>query len=309
MRRDGAGVVEGRLLFPTPPTEYIPVGEQAKRATAAADPGSMPQQRNVYFASLPNAFTDDDLHMLASAGGAVTSVRFIPAAHNGSHFTCRGYGFVMYADAATAAAAVTRLHGTYIDGRRIQVRLARLTDADAKAQAQPLASQHHHQIPAQGPVPTYEQTMRSIHPARRCEQALPHASPLQPMMTGMTAGMQPPPVDRFASMMASPPPPHAQPVQSYCLSASSTMEMMPPRQQPAWIAPHDPVQVPHMQSFFNTTIPTTMAPPPQPSFLVHHMLPPQHEQAAIQWALQSPVAAPAPAPVVYYILVPQQQQP
>jgi hypothetical protein len=79
------------------------------------------QNRNVYVASLPLHFDDQQLHNLFSPYGRIISARIMRAKK--SHLS-KGYGFVMYREASAAEQAIQALHGSVISGARIQVRWA-----------------------------------------------------------------------------------------------------------------------------------------------------------------------------------------
>ncbi|KPI83347.1 RNA-binding protein 5-like protein [Leptomonas seymouri] len=79
------------------------------------------QNRNVYIASLPLYFDDQQLHNLFSPYGRIISARIMRAKK--SHLS-KGYGFVMYREARAAEQAIKALHGCVVGGLRIQVRWA-----------------------------------------------------------------------------------------------------------------------------------------------------------------------------------------
>nr|CCC95778.1 unnamed protein product [Trypanosoma congolense IL3000] len=76
---------------------------------------------NVYVASLPLHFDDDQLFALFSPYGRITSARIMRS--KGARQS-RGYGFVLYKDPSSAELAISSLLGCVIDGSRIQVRMA-----------------------------------------------------------------------------------------------------------------------------------------------------------------------------------------
>jgi RNA recognition motif-containing protein len=78
---------------------------------------------NVYIASLPTTFTDQQLHDLLAPFGRITSARVMCDPKTGQ---CKGYGFVLFENDKSAAAAIQGLSGHAIEGHRIQVRLAHL---------------------------------------------------------------------------------------------------------------------------------------------------------------------------------------
>ncbi|KPA77429.1 RNA-binding protein 5-like protein [Leptomonas pyrrhocoris] len=79
------------------------------------------QNRNVYVASLPMNFDDQELHNLFSPYGRIISARIMRAKK--SHLS-KGYGFVMYREVSAAEQAIQGLHGRVVGGSRIQVRWA-----------------------------------------------------------------------------------------------------------------------------------------------------------------------------------------
>lgn len=86
--------------------------------TGAGDAG---QTRNVYVASLPSHFDDQQLHNLFSPYGRIISARIMRAKK--SHLS-KGYGFVMFREASAAEQAIQAVHGSVIEGSLVQVRWA-----------------------------------------------------------------------------------------------------------------------------------------------------------------------------------------
>jgi hypothetical protein len=86
-------------------------------------------QRNVYIASLPRSFTDDELCGLCSPYGAVESSRIFNQAAPGGGDALgdegRTYGFVVFCDGRSAQLAIEALAGHVLAGQRIQVRFAK----------------------------------------------------------------------------------------------------------------------------------------------------------------------------------------
>ncbi|RHW68265.1 RNA-binding protein [Trypanosoma brucei equiperdum] len=76
---------------------------------------------NVYVASLPLDFDDDQLFDLFSPYGRISSARIMRS--KGARQS-RGYGFVLFRHASSAEKAIDSLVGYVIGGSRIQVRLA-----------------------------------------------------------------------------------------------------------------------------------------------------------------------------------------
>jgi hypothetical protein len=82
----------------------------------------------LFVGGLSSATSTDRLRDVFAAVGPVTSVTVITDAATGQS---RGYGFVEMATAAAAEAAVARLNGSELDGRRLRVELARSTPPGA----------------------------------------------------------------------------------------------------------------------------------------------------------------------------------
>ncbi|RNC42400.1 RNA-binding protein 5 [Trypanosoma cruzi] len=77
--------------------------------------------RNVYVASLPLDFDDQQLFDLFAQYGPISSARIMRK--KGTRES-KGYGFILYKNVASAALAISSLSGGIIGGSRIQVRLA-----------------------------------------------------------------------------------------------------------------------------------------------------------------------------------------
>jgi hypothetical protein len=82
----------------------------------------------LFVGGLSSATSSDRLREVFAAVGPVTSVTVITDAATGQS---RGYAFVEMATAAAAEAAVARLNGSELDGRRLRVELARSTPPGA----------------------------------------------------------------------------------------------------------------------------------------------------------------------------------
>jgi RNA recognition motif-containing protein len=76
----------------------------------------------LFVGSLPWSVDDAQLEEMFSAHGEVVSARVITDRDTGRS---RGFGFVEFADDATAAAAMEALDGSMIDGRNISVSIAK----------------------------------------------------------------------------------------------------------------------------------------------------------------------------------------
>ncbi len=76
----------------------------------------------LFVGSLPWSVDDAQLGELFAAHGEVTSARVITDRDTGRS---RGFGFVEYADEATANAAMEAMDGQMVEGRAITVSIAR----------------------------------------------------------------------------------------------------------------------------------------------------------------------------------------
>lgn len=77
---------------------------------------------NLFIGSLAYATTDDSLKAFFETIGEVTSARVVTDRETGRS---RGFGFVEFADEANNQTAVDQLNGKELDGRAINVSLAR----------------------------------------------------------------------------------------------------------------------------------------------------------------------------------------
>ncbi|KAG8345660.1 putative RNA recognition motif (a k a RRM RBD or RNP domain) [Trypanosoma vivax] len=76
---------------------------------------------NVYVASLPPDFDDEQLFNLFAPYGRICSARIMRS--KGARQS-RGYGFVLYKDPRSAEMAISSLVGCVVQGNKIQVRMA-----------------------------------------------------------------------------------------------------------------------------------------------------------------------------------------
>jgi len=76
----------------------------------------------LFVGSLPWSVDDAQLAELFSEHGSVVSARVITDRDTGRS---RGFGFVEFADEATAAAAMQALDGAMVEGRNISVSIAK----------------------------------------------------------------------------------------------------------------------------------------------------------------------------------------
>lgn len=88
----------------------------------ASDPAARAYDSNLYVASLPEWFTDADLHELFKRFGPIVSAKVM--CHKGTHH-CKGYGFVLFQRSDDAAVARSEMIGHVVGGNKIQVRRAR----------------------------------------------------------------------------------------------------------------------------------------------------------------------------------------
>lgn len=78
--------------------------------------------QNLFIGSLAYATTDDSLKAFFETIGEVTSARVVTDRDSGRS---KGFGFVEFADEANNQKAVDELNGKELDGRAINVNLAR----------------------------------------------------------------------------------------------------------------------------------------------------------------------------------------
>ena len=78
-------------------------------------------QKKLYVGNLPYQTKEEDLRELFSAHGAVEEIRVITDRETGRS---KGFGFVTFAAASEAEAAVSALNGHNIGGRDLRVNIA-----------------------------------------------------------------------------------------------------------------------------------------------------------------------------------------
>ncbi|KAG5510512.1 hypothetical protein JKF63_06809 [Porcisia hertigi] len=88
----------------------------------ASDAAARAYDSNLYVASLPEWYTDADLHELFKRFGPITSAKVM--CHKGTHH-CKGYGFVLFQRTDDAVVARSEMIGHVVGGNKIQVRRAR----------------------------------------------------------------------------------------------------------------------------------------------------------------------------------------
>ncbi|CAJ1006034.1 putative RNA recognition motif (RRM, RBD, or RNP domain) [Leishmania naiffi] len=96
--------------------------ESLSMSMQASDPAARAYDSNLYVASLPEWFTDADLHELFKRFGPIVSAKVM--CHKGTHH-CKGYGFVLFQHTDDAAVARSEMIGHVVGGNKIQVRRAR----------------------------------------------------------------------------------------------------------------------------------------------------------------------------------------
>lgn len=79
-------------------------------------------QNRLFVGNLPWSIDDEGLKNLFEGQGEVVSANVITDRDTGRS---RGFGFVEFADEATASAAADALNGSEVDGREITVSIAR----------------------------------------------------------------------------------------------------------------------------------------------------------------------------------------
>lgn len=77
---------------------------------------------NIYVGNLPHATTDEELKAIFNEFGEVTSAKIVKDWDTGRS---RGFGFVEIATAEGGQAAIDKLNGTEVGGRRVVVSEAR----------------------------------------------------------------------------------------------------------------------------------------------------------------------------------------
>ncbi|CAH0556642.1 unnamed protein product [Brassicogethes aeneus] len=108
---------ENGVAAPQPPTSEASTDAAAAAANAAAlnDPVKNPPKR-LHVSNIPFRFRDPDLRAMFGQFGAILDVEII-FNERGS----KGFGFVTFANSADAERARDRLHGTVVEGRKIEV--------------------------------------------------------------------------------------------------------------------------------------------------------------------------------------------
>ncbi len=76
----------------------------------------------VYVGNLPFKFSNKDLTELFSAYGEVTEAVIITDKYSGRS---KGFGFVTFADEASAEKAISEMDGKDVDGRQLKVSIAK----------------------------------------------------------------------------------------------------------------------------------------------------------------------------------------
>jgi RNA recognition motif-containing protein len=76
----------------------------------------------LFVGSLPFETTEEDMHKMFAAHGAVASAKLISDRETGRS---RGFGFVEMSNDAEAQAAISALNGSTVGGRQIAVNVAK----------------------------------------------------------------------------------------------------------------------------------------------------------------------------------------
>ena len=80
--------------------------------------------RNLYIAGLPEDFSDEELQTIFSSCGEIEAAKCMFERDTGK---CKGYGFVLYVSADSAAQATRRFHKSVVRGKQLTVRLSHPT--------------------------------------------------------------------------------------------------------------------------------------------------------------------------------------
>lgn len=78
--------------------------------------------KNLYVGNLPPTVKENDLEILFSEAGTITSLKIMKDYYTGH---CRGFGFVEMSSNDEAQGAIKRLDGYLLDGQKIKVSEAR----------------------------------------------------------------------------------------------------------------------------------------------------------------------------------------
>ncbi|XP_075221297.1 RNA binding protein fox-1 homolog 2-like isoform X2 [Lycorma delicatula] len=106
----------GNPPVPPPPNSLNLVPQQIAAAAAAADQQGKNQAKRLHVSNIPFRFRDPDLRAMFGQFGPILDVEII-FNERGS----KGFGFVTFANSADADQARERLHGTVVEGRKIEV--------------------------------------------------------------------------------------------------------------------------------------------------------------------------------------------
>ncbi|KAJ7526258.1 hypothetical protein O6H91_17G090400 [Diphasiastrum complanatum] len=128
---------------------------------------------NLYVGYLPASVDEDGLMRMFAPFGRVESVKLIRDKLNGSS---KGYGFVKYSSAVSAAQAVSHMNGYRVDGKMLAVRVA---------------GRQHPPGPPGGPSPHMDTMGAGGYPSQQYQQ--PQQSPHPPGGVPMGGSMAPPP--------------------------------------------------------------------------------------------------------------------
>ncbi|ERL86903.1 hypothetical protein D910_04306, partial [Dendroctonus ponderosae] len=109
-----------------PPTSEAADAKAAQAAQAATDLANQPKRLHV--SNIPFRFRDPDLRAMFGQFGPILDVEII-FNERGS----KGFGFVTFANSADAERARDRLHGTVVEGRKIEVSIMPLREYKRKS--------------------------------------------------------------------------------------------------------------------------------------------------------------------------------
>ncbi|XP_049822951.1 RNA binding protein fox-1 homolog 1-like isoform X2 [Aethina tumida] len=196
----GGGVVvtqqeqeNGAVTIPQPPSSDASTDGTATGAVASiADPVKNPPKR-LHVSNIPFRFRDPDLRAMFGQFGPILDVEII-FNERGS----KGFGFVTFANSADAERARDRLHGTVVEGRKIEVNNATArvqTKKPAALPAVPVLQWTDATIRA-GVAALQRGRARTAYPATAAAAAFArHPTPLAGALQGYTPVLNTLPVD------------------------------------------------------------------------------------------------------------------
>jgi hypothetical protein len=236
----GSGSSQGQMHLASSPSR----GTHSGTFTLGGGSGSVPhhvvslnspdaQNRNVYVASLPGNFGDENLRDLFTPYGTIVSSKMFnndgrPNSHG------RAYGFVMFADEGSVQKAIDSLVGAVVGSQRIQVRRAKpnsrgpsqpgsstASPANSNSQAHLMPQGYPSQGVAGGPPGYVMMPMPQQQPVALQQIGINHVGqPVYALPNGQHVMLAP----GHAPTAAAPPlqPPHAQQHQQYVMMPGAT---------------------------------------------------------------------------------------